>query len=75
MSCRKSRRTKAPDASVNSESTIAMLVKMFAQGKLTQQEFIQALTVLHIGIGTVTPPKLWQGGKRRRGTKKRRGNR
>jgi hypothetical protein len=61
-------------ASVDSESTIAMLAKMFAQGKMTQQQFIQALAVLHIGVGTVTPPKLWQGGKRRRGTKKRRGH-
>lgn len=75
---RRSATTREPSASrpADSESTIAMLAKMFTEGKITQQEFLQAMTVLHIGIGTVTPPKptIWGGKNRRRGTKKRRGH-
>jgi hypothetical protein len=59
---------------VDTESPIGILIKMFTDGKINQTEFLNTLAVLQIGIGTVHAPKptVWNGGNKRRSVKKNR---
>ncbi len=59
---------------VDTESPIGILIKMFTDGKINQTEFLNTLAVLQIGIGTVHAPQtpVWNGGNKRRSARKNR---
>jgi hypothetical protein len=59
---------------VDTESPIGILIKMFTEGKINQTEFLNTLAVLQLGIGTVHAPQppVWTGGKNRRSARKNR---
>lgn len=60
---------------VDPESPIGVLLKMFVDRKINQQQLNNMLAVLQLGLGTVQAPEqaVWNGGNKRRISRKRRG--